>query len=576
MIRLEEVSFAAPAPPGEEARRLLGPVDFTASPGSSHLLLGSNGSGKTTLIRILAGLQPPSAGRYLLERDEIRVGPEGRSLWPFVAALFEEPDPQFLSDRVEAEVSFGLESMGLAPREIQERSRRIMEDLGIARLAARAPQSLSAGEKARTLLAAALAGRPRCLLLDQSLAHLDPGSRRELEGKVVREAIASGGVVVRTHQESDPPFPGEALHVVQGGRLHPLARLTPRAVLEESRAPFPLALRVSALLASIGRWSGPLAADAGELGRALGLDARPSPRPVPAATPRPTTFPGRPAALIMSGVAWSPPGRRAAPILDAIHLAVGKGTIAALLGRSGSGKSTLLKVAAGVLTPIRGSIQRPEPTVPRVRAVALALEYPERQLFGRTVLEDVAALLWVDGIPAEERARSARRAMTEVGLSPERFASRFPITLSEGEKRRAALAGVLVEPPQLLLLDEPTAGLDPEGKRALAQVLDRLRERERTVLLASHDLPFVAAVADHVFLLSREEDGPGGILAEGDPATILRDEALLARAGLPVPDYVRLESILREAGLLGPASGSARNESSLLDALARGGSVQPT
>jgi len=411
VIRLQEVSFAAPAPPGGEARLLLGPVDFAASPGSSHLLLGSNGSGKTTLIRILAGLQPPSAGRYLLERDVIRVGPEGRSLWPLVAALFEEPDPQFLSDRVEAEVSFGLESMGLKPREIQDRSREMMERLGIARLASRAPQSLSAGEKARTLLAAALAGRPRCLLLDQSLAHLDPGSRRELEGSVVREAMASGGVVVRTHQESDPPFPGEALHVVEGGLLRPLAQLTPRAVLEESRAPFPLALRVSALLASIGRWSGPLAADASELGRALGVDPRTPSRPtVPSRSP---TSPGESAALIMSGVAWSPLGRRAAPILDQVHLTVGKGRIAALLGRSGSGKSTLLKLAAGILTPVRGSIQRPAPSVPRVRTVALALEYPERQLFGRTALEDVAALLWVDGIPAEERARSARRAMTD-------------------------------------------------------------------------------------------------------------------------------------------------------------------
>jgi energy-coupling factor transport system ATP-binding protein len=572
VIRLTEVSFVAPAPPGGgPPRHLLGPVDFTASPGSSHLLLGSNGSGKTTLIRILAGLQEPSEGRYLLEREEVRVGREGKSLWPFVATLFEEPDPQFLSDRVEAEVAFGLESMGLNPREIRERSWHAMEDLGIAPLAARAPQSLSAGEKARTLLAAALAGRPRCLLLDQSLAHLDPGSRRELEGKVVREALATGGVVVRTHQESDPPFPGEALHVVEGGLIRPLAQLTPRAVLNESRAPFPLALRASALLASMGRWSGPLAADASELERALGLGADATRRSTrsPLAATRSIALPGQPAALIMSGVAWSPPGGRDAEILDSVHLAVGRGRIAAFLGRSGSGKTTLLKLAAGLLDPTRGSIQRPAPSVPRVRSVALALEYPERQLFGRTVLEDVAALLWVEGIPAQERARSARRAMAEVGLSPERFESRFPITLSEGEKRRAALAGVLVEPPQLLLLDEPTAGLDPEGKRALGNVLNQLRERERTVLLASHDLSFVASVADHVFLIAREGEGPGRILADGDPVTILRDEALLARAGLPVPDFVRLESILREAGLLSGAS--ARDESSLLDALARPG-----
>src|SRR5205823_2046561 len=141
--RLEEVSFTAPRRPGGgPPRTLLGPVDFTAPPGSSHLLLGSNGSGKTTLIRILAGLTRPSAGRYLLEGGETRVGSEGRSLWPFVAALFEEPDPQFLSDRVEAEVAFGLESLRLERREIQERARRAMEDLAIESLAARAPQGL--------------------------------------------------------------------------------------------------------------------------------------------------------------------------------------------------------------------------------------------------------------------------------------------------------------------------------------------------------------------------------------------------------------------------------------------------
>src|SRR6185503_14604302 len=140
-------------------------------PGSSHLLLGPNGSGKTTLIRILAGLHEPSAGRYLLEGAETRVGSEGSSLWPRVGALFEEPDPQFLSDTVEAEIAFGLESLGLPPREIRDRTARAMESLGIAPLAARAPQSLSAGEKARTLLAAALAVTPRVFLMDQSLAH---------------------------------------------------------------------------------------------------------------------------------------------------------------------------------------------------------------------------------------------------------------------------------------------------------------------------------------------------------------------------------------------------------------------
>src|SRR2546428_2074044 len=322
MIHLEGISYTAVPPGGGAGRPLLGPVDFTASPGSSHLLLGPNGSGKTTLIRILAGLKAPTAGRYLLDGLEVRAGSEGRSLWPDVAALFEEPDPQFLSDTVEAEVAFGLESLGLPPAEVRDRTSRALEDFGLTRLWGRAPHSLSAGEKARTLLAAALAGRPRCLLLDQALAHLDPGSRRELEAKLTREAIAGGRVVVRTHQESDPPFPGETLHVIEEGALRSLSSLTPRSVIDGARVPYPLALRVSALLATAGRWPGPLAADVEQVERAVGpargeADAARAGAGGAGAGARPAPSGRRnPATIAMKGVAWAPPGADPASILE--------------------------------------------------------------------------------------------------------------------------------------------------------------------------------------------------------------------------------------------------------------------
>jgi energy-coupling factor transporter ATP-binding protein EcfA2 len=563
VIRLEGVAYETPPPAGGgSGKRLLAPVDFAVAPGSSHLLLGPNGSGKTTLIRIRAGLLTPSAGRYLLQGEEVRAGREGRSLWPTIAALFEEPDPQFLSDTVSAEVAFGLESLGIPAREVRERTDSALREFALLPLATRAPQSLSAGEKARTLLAAALAARPTCLLLDQSLAHVDPGSRRELEAKVVRDAIGSGRAVVRTHQEPDPPFAGETLHVIEGGSLKALSQLTPRAVLDGARVPYPLALRASALLSVCGRWPGPLAADPEQMERALGVQN--SGKDV---TPRSSATPARrgPAVLAMNQAAWAPAVRE-------LNLEVARGEIVAVIGRSGTGKTTLLKLAAGLLEPTEGTVHRERPVVPRVRPVALALEYPERQLFGRTVLEDVAALLWVEGIPAEERGRSARRAMVEVGLDPDRFAERFPVSLSEGEKRRAALAGVLVEPPQLLLLDEPTAGLDPEGRRTLAAAVAALRERGRTVLLASHDLAFVATVADRVVVLHRDEGDCGRILAEGPAADLLRDARTLDRAGIPEPDFIRLEGVLTRAGLL--STTPVRDEDSLLDALARGASAE--
>jgi ABC-type multidrug transport system ATPase subunit len=174
----------------------------------------------------------------------------------------------------------------------------------------------------------------------------------------------------------------------------------------------------------------------------------------------------------------------------------------------------------------------------------------------------------VDGAPAEERARSGRRAMAEVKLDPDRFAERSPLSLSEGEKRRAALAGALVEPPHILLLDEPTAGLDPDGRRALAAAIQGLRERGRTVMLASHDLDFVGAVADRIVVLGRDEAGSGRPLAQSASREVLRNARLLAEAGLPTPEFVRLERAFRLAGFL--AAAPVRDQESLLDALARG------
>jgi energy-coupling factor transport system ATP-binding protein len=211
----------------------------------------------------------------------------------------------------------------------------------------------------------------------------------------------------------------------------------------------------------------------------------------------------------------------------------------ALVGRSGTGKTTLLKLAAGLLQPSSGSVRLSDREQGSdrgtSRAVALALEYPERQLFGRTVGEDVAALLWVQGMHEPERRARARVAMESVGLDPVLFEDRSPVTLSEGEKRRAALAGLLVDPPRAVLLDEPTAGLDLAGRLALAKALANVCARGHAVLLASHDLEFVANVANRVAVVGREEETSGTILAVGVSRDILGDAPLMARAGLPIP-----------------------------------------
>jgi energy-coupling factor transporter ATP-binding protein EcfA2 len=450
-----------------------------------------------------------------------------------------------------------------------------MDRFGLARFRDRAPWSLSGGEKASVLLAAALAAEPRALLLDQSLAHLDPSTRRSLEHGLVAEALGGARLLVRTHQDWDPPGSGEVLHVIEHGALGRVDLAGPGPW--NASVPYPLALRAAAILRTRGRWDGPLATTNAELGagirRTAGADhtigaddAGDAARGRDGHTdsPRVPSAGGDPV-ISLSGVSWSP-GGRGPRLLAPLDLEVRQGEVVALVGRSGSGKSTVLKLAAGLLDPTSGSVTvrgRPGPG----RPAGLALEYPERQLFGRTVGEDVAALLWVAGVAERERRDRARAALATVGLDPDAFESRIPATLSEGEKRRAAIAALLADAPTALLLDEPTAGLDPEGRASLARVIAATRAEGRAVLLASHDLDFVSSVADRVVLLGRDREGEATALAARSPREAWSDPQLLGRAGLPAPDFLEIEETLRGGGLLWGRP--ARDGAALLNALER-------
>jgi energy-coupling factor transporter ATP-binding protein EcfA2 len=271
-------------------------------------------------------------------------------------------------------------------------------------------------------------------------------------------------------------------------------------------------------------------------------------------------------AAAFRGVSFGPHGRgKGNPIVSDLNLELRAGSVTAVIGASGTGKTTLLKLAAGLLEPTEGAIARAAPGSNGTRPAALAMEYPERQLFGRTVDEDVAAALWIRGASPDERRARAREALRAVGLDPDRFGHRVPTSLSEGEKRRAALATLLVEPARLLLFDEPTAGLDPTGRNAVAQTIRRLKAQGHAILLASHDLDFVSGAADRIVVLGREAGGAGRILREGRAPEIWRDEALLSESQLPPPDFVAVARAMAGFGV--GSLERAVNAESLLEAL---------
>jgi energy-coupling factor transport system ATP-binding protein len=449
LASLRRVSFAY----AHAQRPALDEVSLEIEAGEVVVLLGPSGSGKTTLIRALAGLVPHFHGGRFSGRVEVdgldtrRVRPA--ELAGTVATLFQDPEDQVVFGGVEAEVAFGIENAGAPPGEIDGRVRRALSDVGAGHLLERKVAELSGGELQRVCLASTVALGPKLLLLDEPTSQLDADGADTFLALVRSLARRSGVAVVLSEQ-----------------RVARSLGMCDRAVYVEHGAVVV---------------DGP----PGETVDRLGVE-RPG-------------FLG----FLPSRAERSSPGERvcgveevdfaydaAAPVLRRSSLALHRGEIVSLTGPNGSGKTTLAKIAAGLLEPGAGRVVR------NGRAAYLSQD-PGRYLARERCDEEVAL--------GARSADAAAHALEAVGLSG--FETRHPRDLSSGERERLALAAVLATEPDVLLLDEPTRGVDPEARARLASLLRR-DASGRATLLVTHDLE-LAAIADRTIALGAE----GALLA---------------------------------------------------------------
>jgi energy-coupling factor transport system ATP-binding protein len=424
LARVTSLSFAYPG-----AGAALRDVSLELREGERIALLGPSGSGKSTLLRALAGLVPHFHGGHFEGRVEV-AGLDTRRTRPaelagIVATVFQDPEDQVVMTRVANEVAFGLENLGVPPDAIWPRTAAALEAVGAAHLADRRTTELSGGELQRVCLAAALALGPRLLLLDEPTSQLDPDGASAFLSAVA----ASGTTVVLSEQriERALAFADRVLYVEEGRLLLDAPVAEGREWLARER---PLFMHTHA--------HGPCA-------------------------PRPT----RPLATV-SGIRFGYPGR---PVLDGIDLTVRRGEIVALEGPNGSGKTTLAKLVAGLLEPDEGDVVRTG------RAAYLSQD-PGRYLVKETALEEAALAVGGD-------ERRARAALERVGLA--HLADRHPRDLSSGERERLGIAAVAVSDPDLLVLDEPTRGVDPVRRAELVAWLQELAAAGRGILVATHD-----------------------------------------------------------------------------------------
>ncbi|HEV8480230.1 MAG TPA: ATP-binding cassette domain-containing protein [Candidatus Eisenbacteria bacterium] len=413
-----EARGLAVGPPGGPL--VLRDLDFALAPGEWVALTGANGGGKSLFCLALAGLLGPRAGSVLADGVALAPHEPGRRA---VGMVFQEPEGQLVAPTLEEEIAFPLENLGWERAAIRERVRRMVEEFDLAALAGRTPQSLSGGEKSRLGLAAALAGDPRYLVLDEPGVYLDARARERLRALVRREVERGRGAVFVTQLEEEWAAADRRLRL-ERGRLaaatdDPLER---DAGGLESFAPGPALLRARSL-----------------------------------------------------GFGYAP----ATPLVCGVDLEIGAGEIVLLTGASGAGKTTLLLLLAGVLEPQQGAIE-----LAGSARLGVLLQSPEDQLVSTTVGEDVAMGSKRSG---HERERDVRAALAEVGLDPAAHGARPPTALSHGERRRAAWAGLLAQNAGLWLLDEPSTGLDRAGVSVLETTLRRFASTGGAALVASQD-----------------------------------------------------------------------------------------
>ncbi len=503
------VSFGYPDGPDA-----LHDIDLAVTPGDILLVIGSSGSGKSTLLRAANGLVPHSSGG----RFRGRVVVDGRAtadhpprrLADIVGFVHQDPEAQFVVDRVESDIAFTLENLGVTSAGMRRRVEEVMDALGVAELRDRNPATLSGGERQRCAIAGALVTTPALLVLDEPTSQLDPQGAEAVLAAVARlNADLGTTVLLAEHRlERAAPIADEAV-LVEHGRLA-TAPAAPELVL----ATYPGAPAVT------------------RLGHLLGWD--PPPLTVRDARRRARTseFPAAPAErvavrgdrlIVADGITVDLGGAR---VLADTSVEICQGDVIALLGRNGAGKSTLLRALAGLVPLARGQIvgDAGRGYVP---------QDPSSLLFRATVRDELAETLRLLGRPDLD---VVDQWIDRLGLGA--VADRHPRSLSGGERQRVAVGAVAVGGAPVLLLDEPTRGMDAASRHALERAVAAHAGQGGAVVIATHDVELAARTATRTVVL-----GDGEVVAAGDAPTVLADSLFAPQVAKVVPGFLTVEQL---------------------------------
>ena len=588
MIECRGVSFSY-----DGAVSALDGVDLNIEDGEFFCILGGNGSGKSTFAKHLNALLQPDAGTVRINGMDASDPELVYDIRSTAGMVFQNPDDQLVATLVEDDVAFGPENLGVPSAQIAQRVREALKGVGLVGFERHETHALSGGQKQRVALAGVLAMEPRVLILDEASSMLDPRGRKGLM-KACHVLHERGMTIVMITHFMEEAAEADRVAVFRAGRVAMLG--TPEEILTRADGLVELNLDMpaSCCLGMALRAKGvPVHAQVREADMVAEIAQVYADRSGEDAAGRPSASDSR----VLDNVSSATDGTAVSePVIEISHLShsyslsarerrrwhkrsvtagksskqalwgndpsspwalrdvsltVRRGEFLGLAGHTGSGKSTLVQHLNGLIRPQEGFVRAlgldlsNKKDAAAVKAkVGVVFQYPERQLFAETVTQDVAFGPHNLGLPQDEVDRRVESSLSRVGLDLSTVGDKSPFELSGGQQRSVAFAGVLAMEPEVLVLDEPMAGLDPAARRDFLELIDRLHRDGLTVVMVSHSMDDLANCCDRIVVMNE-----GAVFAEGTPAQVFAHADELKSIGLGVPAAQRMALALAEAGV---------------------------
>lgn len=588
MIECRGVSFSY-----DGAVPALDGVDLNIEDGEFFCILGGNGSGKSTFAKHLNALLQPDAGTVRVNGMDASDPELVYDIRSTAGMVFQNPDDQLVATLVEDDVAFGPENLGVPSAQIAQRVREALKGVGLVGFERHETHALSGGQKQRVALAGVLAMEPRVLILDEASSMLDPRGRKGLM-KACRALHARGMTIVMITHFMEEAAEADRVAVFRAGHVAMLG--TPEEILTraDELAQLNLDMPESCRLGMALRTKGvPVHAQVREVDMVAEIAQAYAERSGVDIVERPFASDPR----MLDNASSANDGTVASePVIEISHLShsyslsarerhrwhkrsatadksnkqalwgndpsspwalrdvsltVRRGEFLGLAGHTGSGKSTLVQHLNGLIRPQEGFVRAlgldlsNKKDAAAVKAkVGVVFQYPERQLFAETVAQDVAFGPHNLGLPQDEVDRRVESSLSRVGLDLAAIGDKSPFELSGGQQRRVAFAGVLAMEPEVLVLDEPMAGLDPAARRDFLGLIDRLHREGLTVVMVSHSMDDLANCCDRIVVMNE-----GAVFAEGTPVQVFAHADELKSIGLGVPAAQRMALALTEAGV---------------------------